>query len=101
MVMTSVPGKKMIPFYFDEAIYRTIKVYSALTDQSMQQVLQPIADEIEQSLIKLCGQINEMNRQAELERQRKEEEQRIVAEHPLQVPGHEVDPISNEPTITA
>jgi len=92
--MTAIPGKKMIPVYVDEAIYRTIKVYSALTDQSIQMVCKPLADEYEQSAIKLCITINEMQRKAEQEKQKYEEEQKIAAEHPLLVTGQEIEPIT-------
>lgn len=91
--MTAAPGKKMLPVYVDEAIYREIKVYSALTDQSMQGVIKPLADEFEQSAIRLVTTIKEMKLKAEQERQRIEEEKRIILEHPLQVPGHEVEEI--------
>lgn len=94
-------GKRMIPIYIDEAIYRLVKVYAAETDQSFQQVIKVESESFEQSLLKLADTLREMRRQAEEKRQRQEEEQRIVAEHPLQVPGHEVNPIENEPTITA
>lgn len=95
--MASIQGKRMIPIYLEESIYREIKVYGAETDQSFQQVISEQSHEFEQSLIKLVSRIKEMKRKAEEERQKQEEIQRIADENPLPVPGHEVNPITNDP----
>ena len=94
MNMAQIPGKRMIPMYIDESIYREVKVYAAETDQTFQQVIKIEAEAFEQSLLKVVTTIKEMRSKAERERQRIEEAQRISDENPLQVPGHEVEPIA-------
>jgi hypothetical protein len=89
----SQPGKKMIAVYVDEAIHREIRVYSAETGRTLQDICQPLFEEFQQSAIKMVTQIKEMKRKAELERMRQEEEAKIVSENPLVVEGHQVDPI--------
>lgn len=92
--MAQVAGKRMIPMYIDEAIYREVKVYAAETDQTFQQVIKTEAEAFEQSLLKVVTTIKQMRAKAEVDRQRQEEAQRISAENPLEVPGHEVEPIA-------
>lgn len=63
--MSDPPGKRHIPVYIDEGIYREIKVYAAQTDQTIQQVIAPIAKEFEQSALALVAQIREMKEKGE------------------------------------
>lgn len=92
--MTAVEGKRMIPVYVSEAVYREIKVYGAETDKTIQEVCKIPSEAFEQSAIQLVSEIKEMKRKAEEERIRQEEANRLSMENPLQVPGHEVEPIS-------
>lgn len=89
-------GKRMIPIYIDESIYREIKVYAASTDQSFQQVIKTESAEFEQTLLKVVTTIKEMRRKAEEEIQKIEEEKELVAQYPMRVAGHEVDPLGTE-----
>lgn len=92
----------MIPVYIEESIHREIRVYSAETGKTMIEILEPICQEFQQSAIRLVTQIKEMRRIAEIERQRQEEESKIVAEHPIEVTGESVEPITQleiEPSI--
>jgi hypothetical protein len=91
--MVQIPGKRMIPLYIDESIYREIKVYAAETDQTFQEVMKIESDDFEQSLLKLVTTIKEMKRKADLENQRLEEVRRLATENPLIVSGHPEDPI--------
>ena len=85
--MASNDDKKMIPFYFSESIYRAVKVYAAETDQSMQQVLEPVTRVVEQEILKLVSQINDMRAKAEIERQKQEEDAELARQFPMKVPG--------------
>lgn len=93
--MTAVEGKRMIPMYIDETIYREIKVYAAQTDQTIQETIKLLSDEFEQSAIRLVSQIREMNRQADEKRKKELEEQTIALQHPIRVEGTPVEPITN------
>jgi len=93
--------KKMIPVYVDESIFRVFKVYSAETDQTIQDVCKPLSDAFIQSALELATQIQKMRTDALVEKQRKEEEQRLAAEHPLIVSGHIEDLIGDIPSSQA
>ena len=92
--MAAIQGKRMIPIHIDESIYREIKVYAAETDQTFQEIIKGEVQTFEQSLLKIVSEIKEMRSKALQEKLRIEEEQRIAAEHPMPVPGHEVEPIT-------
>ena len=100
--MTCIAGKRMIPMYVNESVYREIKIYAAKTDQTIQVIVAGLSAEFEQSAIKLVTQIREMDRQADIERFRQEEESKLAAEHPLQVSGKTEDPIGQilEPQLS-
>lgn len=92
--MSNLTGKKLIPVYVTEAVYREIKVYAAQTDKTIQEVCKIPSEAFEQEAIKLVFQLKEMKKRAEEERIKQEEIQRLADENPLIVPGHEVEPIT-------
>lgn len=86
--------RKYIPIFLDEVAHRKIRLYSVETGQSMADVLQPLIDQFKQGALELLHQIEEQKKQADLERLKQEEVERLSIENPLQVLGHEVAPIS-------
>ena len=86
-------GKKAIPIYVDPNVHREILVYATETGQTIQEVIKGISDTCNQSFLELVAQIKEMKRKAYEQQLKAEEDQRISSEHPLEVPGHEVEPI--------
>lgn len=92
--MAQIQGKKLIPMFVEESIYREIKVYAAETDKTIQEIVRPLTHEFEQSALRLVTEIREMKKKAEEKRLQDEENAKISAENPLKVPGHVVDPIA-------
>src|SRR5690349_12708286 len=86
-------GKKFVPLYMDKALNQEIMVYAAETGTTIQDVVKPVTDEAIQSILRLVADIKEMRKQAYIKQLQEEEAQRIAAENPLQVTGHEVEPI--------
>ena len=88
-------NKKYVPLYFDDVIHRELAVYAKKTGQTIQQVVKAQTDACVQEIIKLVGQIKEMEKEAFLKQIREEEAQRIASEHPIQVSGKTEDPIGS------
>lgn len=85
--MNPIKGKKIIPMIIDESIYREIKVYAAETDKTIQEVVKPLTIEFEQAALRLATEIRQLKREAELERLKQTEDQKIADEHPMVVSG--------------
>lgn len=94
--MSNPPGQKQIPIYIDESVYRVFKIYSAETDQSIQDIVKPLLEEFRKGALILATEIQKMREKVAIERAKLEEEQRLATENPLQVLGHEVNPLGSE-----
>lgn len=87
--------KKYVPLYFDDAIHRELAVYAKKTGQTIQQVVKAQTDACIQEIIKLVGQIKQMEKEAFLKQIQDEEAQKMASEYPLQVSGKAEDPIGS------
>jgi len=89
------PDTMQVPLFLPKNIHMELKLYSVKTGSTMKDVLKPISDMLEQEVLKLVANIKEMERVAEEKRRKEQEDQRIAAEHPLEVPGQKFEePIS-------
>lgn len=83
--------KMMIPLMVSKSMHMELKLYSVKIGKPMKDILRPISLKLEQELLSMVADIKEMERQAELRRMKEEEDQRVAAENPMKVLGHEVD----------
>src|SRR5690348_9591277 len=87
--------KKYIPLYLEDNIHTQIHVYAVETHKTIQEVVKPIMEQGRQAILQMLSDISEMKRNAELERIRQEEEQKIIDSNPLKVLGHEFVPLQS------
>jgi regulator of PEP synthase PpsR (kinase-PPPase family) len=88
--------KMVVPLMIDKQVHMTIKLYCVKTGITMKEFFQPYSEQLEKQLLVRASEITEMERHAETQRQKELEDQRLASEHPLEVPGIQIeDPISN------
>lgn len=85
------PDKVMIALMINKQVHMTIKLYCVKTGITMKEFFEPYSQEFEKQLLAKAAEITEMERQAEVQRLKEIEEQKIAAEHPLEVPGQQLE----------
>ena len=83
--------KMVVPLLVDKQVHMTIKLYCVKTGTTMKDFFKPYSDWLESQLLVKAAEITEMERQAEVQRLKQLEEQKIVEEHPLEVPGQQLE----------
>ena len=87
-------GKVQQMMYFDKTLLKKLKAYALETDTPFHKLIEDETNQFVQLLLAKCEKIDEL-RMKELEAWKKaREEQELVAQHPLEVIGHEVEPIA-------
>lgn len=97
----SDPDKKLQGFMINKAVLLKLKAYAEETEQTFENVIKTEFEAFEQTLLNKAREIDEIRFKAIEEMKKQRDEQELAAQFPLKVPGHEVDPIANEPEITA
>ena len=92
--MSNPPGMRLIPVYVPDSVFRILKVYAAETDQTIQDVARPLADEYNKLALELVTEIENMRAKVVAERLKKEEEQKLADQFPLEVSGEPTEPIT-------
>jgi len=89
-----IEGKHQQIMYFDKTLLKKLKAYAMETDTPFHKLILSETQEFERMLLTKCEQIDEL-RMKELEAYKRDREAREIAEqHPLLVPGHEIEPIT-------
>lgn len=91
------PDKKQKAFVLNRQVMNTIDSYARETDQSFDDVIKEEFEMFEQLLIKKCSVIEEIRIKAYEASRKAREEQKLAEQSPLIVPGHEVNPLENDP----
>lgn len=86
------PEKRQQVFLFPRVVLNKIKAYCEETGQPFDKVIEPGFRIFEQYMINKCAEIDEIRYKAIQAERKMKEDQELVAQYPLQVPGHEVDP---------
>ena len=94
------PQMRQQVFLFPRTVLNKLKAYSEETGQPFDKIIEPGFKIFTQYLINKCSEIDEIRYNAILAEKKAKEEQELAAQYPLQVPGHEVDPVGNEQPIT-
>lgn len=95
------PQMRQQVFLFPRTILNKIKAFSEETGQPFDKIIESGFKDFTQYLINKCAEIDEIRYNAILAEKKAKEDQELIAQFPLKVPGHEVDPIDNETTATA
>lgn len=89
-------GKMQQIFYFDKTMLKKLKAYALETDTPFHKFIDYELTQFEQMLIDKCAEIDKIRMKTYEAMLKAQEEQKLADQHPLIVPGHEVDPIGKE-----
>ena len=56
-------GKKMIPVYIDEDIYRDLRRFAFDAEKSLAEVIRPLTDDFRNSVIKLADEVKDLKKE--------------------------------------
>lgn len=87
-------GKMQQIMYFDKTLLKKLKAYALETDIPFQKLIEPECNQFVQLLLAKCEQIDQIRMKALEEWKKSKEVDMITRENPLEVTGHEVEPIS-------
>jgi hypothetical protein len=89
----SDPERRLQGFMINKSVLFKLKAYAVETEQTFEQVVKDDFEAFEQALVKKATQVDEIRFKAIEAEQVRRIEQALADQHPLIVPGHEVDPL--------